>query len=85
MSLIKKHINLLKCPNSNLSLKIVDNFLYTENNKHKYRILDSNFIELLPKKPYQMKPNSKWLKDNNFYVNQLSKYIKLNDNIEGAW
>lgn len=79
MSLIKKYIDLFKCPNSWEDLYIKWKFLISNNWLYKYPILDSNFIEFLPEKPYKVSIESSWISDFNFYHSQIKKHIDLSN------
>ena len=75
MGLLKKYLNILKCPNTWENLHIDWDFLINKSGTFKYKIYDDNFIELLPKKPYTVNIQSSWIHDNSFYHGQLNKLI----------
>lgn len=85
MSLIKTYIDLLKCPNSWEDLYISWNFLVSKSWSYKYPLLDENFVELLPNRPYNVHIESSRVSDNNFYHQQLKSPIDLSILTDNAW
>ncbi len=55
MSLLETAMNYLCCPDDYEKLSIDENFLVCQLCKRKFRILNKNIVELLPKNPYKPK------------------------------
>lgn len=85
MNLLKKYLNILKCPNTWEDLHIDWDFLINKSGTFKYKIYDDNFIEILPERPYQVDIKSSWIKDNSFYYGQLNKKINSSLDTSDAW
>lgn len=86
MHLLKKYLNIFKCPNTWEDLYIEWGFLINKSRTFKYKIYDNNFVELLPKKPYPVNIKSSRIKDNSFYHEQLYKEINFSiDTSDARW
>jgi 2-polyprenyl-3-methyl-5-hydroxy-6-metoxy-1,4-benzoquinol methylase len=84
LNLIKQVLPYLACPNDGNNLEILECNLFCDECESNYKILDSNFIELLPKTSFQPKSETT-TKMYSKYYDDLSKLGHSSEDKKRLW